>query len=86
MKKRKPLDIKKQIIKVLKENGEISLRNLDIKVNTNYQTIKDQINELEFFGLVEKKKHIKSEKTGRSYTTVKLTDYGKEKWFSLKSS
>lgn len=70
--KRKPLEIKKQILKILKENGEVSLRELDIKANTNYQTIRDQIEELEFFGLVEVIKHKKSEKTGRPYTSVKL--------------
>ena len=50
----------------------MSLRDLDIKVNTSYQTIKDQIEELKFFGLVEVIKHEKSDKTGRPYTTVKL--------------
>jgi predicted ArsR family transcriptional regulator len=70
--KRKPLEIKKKILQTLKENKELSLRELDIKVNTSYQTIKDQIEELEFFGIVEVIKHKKSEKTGRPYTSVKL--------------
>ena len=72
MARRKALDIKKDILKILKEEGEISLRDLDIKVNTNSQTIKTQIEELEFFGLVEVVKHAKSDKTGRPFTTVKL--------------
>lgn len=70
--KRKPLEIKKKILQILKESKELSLRELDIKVNTNYQTIRDQIEELEFFGLVEVIKHKKSEKTGRPFTSVKL--------------
>ncbi|HKZ33800.1 MAG TPA: HTH domain-containing protein [Candidatus Nanoarchaeia archaeon] len=70
--KRKPLEIKKRILQVLKENKELSLRELDIKVNTSYQTIRDQIEELEFFGLVNVIKHKKSSKTGRPYTSVKL--------------
>lgn len=70
--KRKPLEIKKKILQILKENKELSLRELDIKVNTSYQTIRDQIEELEFFGLVEVIKHKKSEMTGRPYTSVKL--------------
>ena len=70
--KRKPLDIKKEIVKVLRENKELSLRELDIKVNTNYKTIRDQIEELEYFGIVEVIKHKKSEKTGRPYTSVRL--------------
>lgn len=70
--KRKPLEIKKQILKILKERGELSLRELDIKVNTSYQTIRNQIEELEFFGLIEIIKHSKNEKTGRPYTTVRI--------------
>ena len=72
MYRRKALDIKKDILNVLKQNGEMSLRELDIKVNTNYQTIRDQIKELEYFGKVDVIKHDKNPKTGRPYTTVKL--------------
>jgi predicted ArsR family transcriptional regulator len=70
--RRKALDIKKQILKVLKDYGEMSLRELDIKVNTNYRTIRDQVEELEFFGLVEIIQHDNNPKTGRPYTTVRL--------------
>jgi predicted ArsR family transcriptional regulator len=70
--KRKPLEIKKRILQILKENKELSLRGLDIKVNTSYQTIRDQIEELEFFGLVNVIKHKKNPKTGRPSTSVKL--------------
>ncbi len=72
MKKRKPLEIKKRILQVLKENRELSLREFDIKVNTGYKTIRDQIEELEFFDLVEVIKHKKSDKTGRPYTSIRL--------------
>lgn len=78
MSRRKALNIKKEIIKTLRKEKEISLRELDIKVNTNYQTIRDQIKELEFFGFVEIIEHKKSEKTGRPYTSVKLTKKGEE--------
>lgn len=70
--KRKPLEIKKLILKILKEQGEMSLRDLDIKANTGYQTIRDQVEELKFFGLVEVIKHPKSENTGRPFTTIRL--------------
>lgn len=72
MKKRKPLDIKKKILQVLKENKELSLRKIDIKVNTGYKTIRDQVEELEFFGLIEVTKHKKNLRTGRPYTSVRL--------------
>jgi len=72
MTRRKALDIKKDILKLLKDEGEMSLRDLDIKVNTNSQTIKTQIEELEFFDKVVVLKHPKSDKTGRPFTTVRL--------------
>jgi predicted ArsR family transcriptional regulator len=72
MSKRKSLELKKQILKILKEQGEMSLRSLDIKVNTSFKTIRDQIEELEFFGLVEITEHSKNKKTGRPFTSVKL--------------
>ena len=74
MKKRTALEIKKNILRILKEHGEISLRELDIKVNTNSQTIRTQIEELEFFSKVSIIKHEKNNKNGRPYTTVKLRD------------
>lgn len=81
MDKRKPkrnsLEIKKEILKLLK-NKEMALRSLERKVDTNPNTIKNQIEELEYFGFVEIIKHKKSEKTGRPFTSVKLTKYGKE--------
>ena len=70
--RRKALDIKKEILRVLKECGELSLRELDIKVNTNYKTIRDQVKELEFFNMVKVVNHEKNKKTGRPYTTVKI--------------
>ena len=72
MVKRKPLEIKKEILRILKKEGELSLRELDIKANTNYKTIRDQIEELKFFGFVEVIKHEKSDKTGRPFMSVKL--------------
>lgn len=70
--KRKVLDIKKAILNTLEKEKELSLKALEIKVNTGSQTIQTQIEELEFFGLIEIIKHKKNEKTGRPYTSVKL--------------
>ncbi len=72
MSRRKALDIKKKILGVLNEKGEMSLRKLDIQVNTSSQTIKDQIKELEFFDKVLIIKHTRNRINGRPYTTVKL--------------
>ena len=70
--RRNALEIKKEILDILAKNGELSLRELDIKTNTSYQTIRTQVKELEFFEKVEIIKHQKNEKNGRPYTTVKL--------------
>lgn len=72
MNKRKPLEIKKEILKVLEKHGEMSLRELDIKVHTNYKTIRDNVEELEYFGKVSVIRHQKNDKTGRPFTTVRL--------------
>ena len=72
MRRRGGLDLKKKILQILKENGEMSLGDLERKTNTNNLTILNHIKELEFFNLVEVIKHKKSEKTGRPYTSVKL--------------
>lgn len=71
MKRRTALEIKKQILDLLK-NGEKSLRQLESKINTNHQTIKTQIEELEFFNLVTIIHHKKNKYNGRPYTSVKL--------------
>ncbi|MFC2138976.1 winged helix-turn-helix domain-containing protein [Bacteroidota bacterium] len=71
MKRRVGLDIKKKILEILKENGEMSLGEIERKTNTNNLTILNHIKELEFFDKVKVIKHEKNEKTGRPYTTVK---------------
>jgi len=76
--KRRVIDIKKSVLKVLKKEVELPLKALEIKVNTGSQTLLTQIEELEFLKIVEVIKHQKSEKTGRPYTTVKLSENGKK--------
>ena len=72
MARRKAFDIKKEIIKILKNGKEISLQRLGRKVNTNYLTIREQTKELEYFGIVKITQHEKNKTNGRPYTTIKL--------------
>ena len=51
---------------------ELTFRMLEKKVDTNPNTIRTQIKELEHLGFVKTIKHEKSEHTGRPFTTVKL--------------
>jgi len=72
MRRREGLEIKKKIIQILRENGEISLGEIERKTNTNNVTILSHIKELEYFEKVEIIKHKKSDKTGRPFTSVRL--------------
>ena len=74
---RSGLELKKNIIKLLRDT-ELSIRSLDIKLNTGSQTIFMHCKELEFLGIIKFNKHKKNEKNGRPYTSVSLTDYGKK--------
>ena len=69
--KRTSLEIKEEILKLLK-GKELTLRMLEKKVDTNPDTIRRQIKELERLGFVEAVKHEKSKFTGRPFTTIKL--------------
>ena len=69
--KRSSLDIKKEILKLLKSK-EMTFRLLEKKVDTNPNTIRNQIKELEHLGFVEIIQHEKSKHTGRPFRTVKL--------------
>lgn len=74
MGRRRGLDIKKKILQLLKEKGELSLGELERGTNANNITILTHVEELEFFGFVEIVKHERSEKTGRPYTSVRLSN------------
>ena len=56
------------------EDGPLSLRRLDIKLNTSSRTIRDCTTLLEELGII---KSMKTNQGSRSVTTVELTEYGK---------
>lgn len=51
--KRTHKEIRKAILEILKDNRFHSYGDLERKVNTNWQTIRDHCENLEFFGVVE---------------------------------
>ncbi|MEK6890011.1 MAG: hypothetical protein AABX35_02375 [Nanoarchaeota archaeon] len=71
MTRRIALEIKKKIFDILKDK-EISIRELETKVDTNHKTTLAQLQELEYLGFVKITKHEKSEANGRPFTSVKL--------------
>ncbi|MGD9276806.1 MAG: hypothetical protein PVJ67_06565 [Candidatus Pacearchaeota archaeon] len=53
MGKRTFKEIRNQILREIKKVRECSYGYLERKVNTNWQTIRDHVENLEFFGVVE---------------------------------
>ena len=65
--KRSPLEIKKAILKILKKENRVSFKQLERRVNTNYQTIVNNCNELEFLGKIKIGKTSENSVNGREY-------------------
>lgn len=72
MTKRKPLEIKKEILEILKKEKIISIKKLEKKVNTNYQSILNNCEELEYFGFITISKTNKNSLNGKEYLVVEL--------------
>jgi predicted transcriptional regulator len=70
--KRKPLEIKKEILKILNSEQKLSIKKLEKKVNTNYQTIINNCKELEYFGFLKIKKTKEKSLNGREYLIAEL--------------
>lgn len=68
---RSGLQIKKEILDCLRK-GEHVISQLERKINTSDKVILRHVKELEFLGLVEVRKHERSDNTGRPYTSVVL--------------
>ena len=75
MSRKTGLEIKEEILNILKRK-ECSLRELETKINTNYLTIKNHLEELKFLNIIELVHHKKNDKNGRPYTTAKITNQG----------
>ena len=71
MEYRSGLDIKKQIIQLLKQKPCV-ISEMERKINTSDKVIKRHVAELEYLGIVKVVKFDKNKNTGRPYTLVKL--------------
>lgn len=54
----------------------MSYAQLERKINTGFETIKSNCEELEKFGFVEIKKMGKHERNGKPYFNIKITEKG----------
>ena len=74
--RRTPIQIRKEILTLLQQNKEVSLRKLESKVNTNFETIKRQIKDLESLGFIIIKKYNAHPRNKKPYQTCKITQEG----------
>lgn len=76
MSKRDSFTIRKKILSSLKESS-LSFAQLERRINTNSQTIKDSCNELNYYGLVDIVEKIHPS-NGRKYYEVSITENGRK--------
>ena len=75
MSKRSSFKIKEDILEYLKSSS-MSYAQLERKINTGFDTIKSNCEELKKFGFVEIKKIPKHTRNGRPYFQIKITEKG----------
>jgi predicted transcriptional regulator len=76
MSKRDSFNIRKKILQILK-NNPLTFAQLERKINTNSETIKNDCHELQFYKLINIKEKIHPSNGRKSYE-VSLTESGKE--------
>ena len=74
--KRTSVEVRKAILKLLIRYGELSLSQLETKVNTASQTIKNQVQDLKSLGFVVVKHYTSHPKNKKPYTTCRITEKG----------
>lgn len=75
MSKRSSFKIKEEILKLSKT--EKTLAELERKINTGFNTIKSNCEELEKFGFIKMQKYQKHQKNGKPFFKVSLTESGR---------
>ena len=75
------IDIRREILLLIKQSKEVSIRKIESKVNTNFETIKRQIEDLESLGFVKIIQHDSHPKNKKPYRTCQITEQG-IKWIN----
>lgn len=75
MSKRKPYDLRKEILMILREK-ELTLTQIQTKLSTNYDSVKKNCFELQEYEQVEIRKEKSHKKNGKPYYVVKLSEKG----------
>ncbi len=74
--KRTGYEVKIKILHLLRENQELSYTKLQTKLSTNYDSVKNNCEELEYYGFIEIKEHGKHPENGKPYFITSLTSSG----------
>jgi len=77
MSKRRTREIKRLILQLLHNEGDLTFAQLERKVNTNFVTVRSNCEELAAFGMVTITKKERHPATGRPYFIVGITKRGK---------
>ncbi len=75
MPKRKPHELRKQILLIIREKP-LSYTKIQTKLSTNYDSVKNNCEELETYGLLKIEKIEKHPENGNPSYDVKITDKG----------
>ena len=77
MSKRTPYEVKRAILMLLREKP-LSVTKIQTKLSTNYDSIKNNCEEMELYEFVKIHKGDKHEKNGKPYIDVELTSRGRD--------
>lgn len=78
MGKRKSYDVRNEILKLVVKEGPVTYTKIQTKLSTNYDSVKNNIKELEEHGLVNIRKKDNHPENGRPYFEVEITQNGRE--------
>ncbi|MCK4521785.1 MAG: transcriptional regulator [Nanoarchaeota archaeon] len=81
MVRRNAISIRKEILTLLKQKTEVSVRKIESKVDSNFETIKRQVKDLESLGFVKIIQYDSHPKNKKPYKTCKITEEGL-KWIN----
>ena len=74
------------ILDVLKDNNSHSLGDIEFKTGSNWQSVRNHIEDLEELGFVKSKSHERNDANGRAFIDVKITAKGRDYYSKVKSN
>lgn len=81
MVRRNAIEIRKEILELLKQNKEVSIRKIETKVNSNFKTIKRQVEDLESLGFIKIHSYNSHPKNQKPYKACVIKEAG-IKWIN----